>query len=245
MSSILRKDRLPATNYTIVSNEALRDTRLSFKARGLLSYLTSHSEGWEVSITSIASQNGCGESQVKSALKELRDLGYLRLERHTSRGRVIGWEYVMLDPHGPGVDSPHVEKPHVDFAHVGNEHTKEEQFQEDHLLEDQLVSLRSTGRAKAPSSGKGRRKQRRDFEDYTDDFNAWYGQYPRHVAKRPGFDAYREAIKRVDYETLMAATKAFAVAVEGKPKDKIPHPATWLNGDRWLDDTTSGQEIVW
>jgi hypothetical protein len=34
----------------------------------------------------------------------------------------------------------------------------------------------------------------------------------------------------------MAAVILFSAAMEGKEKQYIPHPTTWLNGERWEDD---------
>lgn len=76
---------------------------------------------------------------------------------------------------------------------------------------------------------------------YSDDFLAWYALYPRKAAKRAGFRAWLQACKRTDLKTLMASVEAFAdqLRAEGRPRDKTPHPATWLNGDCWEDEAPS------
>lgn len=224
MSSILRKDSLPANNYTILSNAMLRDSRLSLKARGLLGYLCSHSEGWEISVESLARDNNCGEAQVKSALAELRDVGYLRLDRHTDRGRVTHWEYVLLDP-----TVPHVEKQLVAPPHVGNRHAKEDYLSEDHLEEH----MSADADACAPA------RPAKKWANYTPDFEEWWAQYPRRVGKRKAFEAYERARHRLGAaaaETLLRAIQKYALAVKDLDERYIPHAATWLNRDGWDDE---------
>ena len=67
-------------------------------------------------------------------------------------------------------------------------------------------------------------------------FDAFWDLYPRKVAKGHARLAFKKACDKVKPETIMDAVKKFAAAVEGKEKQYIPHPTTWLNGERWEDD---------
>ena len=58
-------------HYTQIPNEWLRDTRLTFKSRGLLALIMSHSQGWSLSIASIANANQEGKDAIRSAIKQL------------------------------------------------------------------------------------------------------------------------------------------------------------------------------
>ena len=81
------------------------------------------------------------------------------------------------------------------------------------------------------------RPKRRTKPDTSPGFDEWFAVYPRHVAKAAALTAYRKAATKVDLDVLIATTRAYAAAVVGYvPKDKIPHPATWLNAERWTDD---------
>lgn len=65
------------------------------------------------------------------------------------------------------------------------------------------------------------------------DFEVWWGGFPNKVAKGAGLKAYRAARKLVDAQTLLDGVRRY---VASKPTD-TPwcNPATWLNGQRWLD----------
>lgn len=90
------------SNFTTIPNSWIRDTRLSFRARGLLAMLLSHSAGWEVTISSLASQNKEGKDAILTAVRELERFGYLSREDGRSGGR-FDVDWVLQDP-PPAVD---------------------------------------------------------------------------------------------------------------------------------------------
>jgi len=69
-------------NFTIISNQVIRDQRLSWKARGLLIYVLSQPDHWRTSSAHLASISPEGIHAVRSGLKELEEHGYLRRTRH-------------------------------------------------------------------------------------------------------------------------------------------------------------------
>lgn len=66
------------------------------------------------------------------------------------------------------------------------------------------------------------------------DFDEWYGEYPRHVARAAALRAYRAARKKTDRETLL---NAIPIYKKNKPDyADWKYPATWLNGECWKDE---------
>ncbi|MGB1041527.1 MAG: hypothetical protein ACPGVD_11680 [Flavobacteriales bacterium] len=65
--------------YSLISDFALQDKRLSFKARGVLSYLLSKPDDWIIKVSELNDASPQGKRAVQSALKELRNLGYAKL----------------------------------------------------------------------------------------------------------------------------------------------------------------------
>lgn len=82
-------------NYSVMSNFHLRDNNLSLKAKGLMCVILSLPDEWEYSIAGLAAINKENETAIKSALKELKDAGYLVVTKlkpnETSTGRI---EYI-------------------------------------------------------------------------------------------------------------------------------------------------------
>lgn len=68
--------------------------------------------------------------------------------------------------------------------------------------------------------------------DHHTDFEAWWEVYPRKVGKGSARKAYSAARRKTTAENLLGSLVAATFDADQK---FIPHPATWLNGERWLD----------
>lgn len=66
-------------------------------------------------------------------------------------------------------------------------------------------------------------------------FDVWYAKYPRKVARAAALKAYLKSRESASESELLSAVERFAAEMSGKELEYIPHPATWLNGERWLD----------
>lgn len=67
------------------------------------------------------------------------------------------------------------------------------------------------------------------------DFAEFYSAYPRKVGRGQARRAYATARKKTNHQAIMAGLLAFRKNLPSDAKF-IPHPATWLNGERWGDD---------
>lgn len=85
-------------SFTRIPNAWVRDKRLSLKAIGLLVQLLSHSPGWRVSISSLATANNCGVELIRTAVKELIDAGYIRRRQERIATRFGEAVYETCDP---------------------------------------------------------------------------------------------------------------------------------------------------
>lgn len=98
-----------ASNFTILSNAVINDERLSFRARGVLIWLLSKPDDWRTRSDSIAGQSPKeGRDAIRSALRELAELGYLIREKiQNERGQWITIQTIYEEPRtGPGPEKP-------------------------------------------------------------------------------------------------------------------------------------------
>jgi hypothetical protein len=83
------------------------------------------------------------------------------------------------------------------------------------------------------------RKKRRDAEYTSPQFVAFWGLYPRKVAKRPAATAWWKLGLDAIADKVNAGLLAQLPEFSRREMDKVPHPATWLNARRWEDERPS------
>jgi hypothetical protein len=76
-------------------------------------------------------------------------------------------------------------------------------------------------------------------------WRAFWDAYPRKVSKGHARAAWAKAAKRASPDAIVKAAEAYRDD-PARPRDHqyIPHPATWLNGDRWLDEQPRAADRV-
>ena len=103
------------SQFTQIHNAWIRDPNLSYKAKGLLTYLLSHEVGYTITIGQIIRESGDGKQSVRSALEELIKAGYLETQRTTDeRGYNAGLAYFIKDPTIPKSENPTLDNPTLD-----------------------------------------------------------------------------------------------------------------------------------
>lgn len=103
---------------------------------------------------------------------------------------------------------------------------------------------KNKGRGKAIASAKGAPdKRREEIEERKKlskkDFDEWWSQYPRKVGRPLALQAYHRQWIEHEADVIMMGTMRHAAAWAQKRTAKkfIPHPTTFLNQERFLDDT--------
>lgn len=97
MSTVFRVQK--NANYTTMSNYHLKDKRLSYKAKGLLSVILSLPDEWDYSLKGLSYIANDGIDSVRSTVKELEKFGYISRGAQTrdERGRMSAGEYFVYE----------------------------------------------------------------------------------------------------------------------------------------------------
>lgn len=71
-----------------------------------------------------------------------------------------------------------------------------------------------------------------------DGFTEFWALYPRKVGKGAARKAWKGALKKTDATSIIDAVTLYRITC---PKDPqyVAHPASWLNAERWADETIS------
>jgi hypothetical protein len=225
--AIIRGKIQASEHFTIMPNHWLRDPELSLKAIGLLAQVLSHSEGWSMSINSLAKANNVGKDAIRTAIKELEERGYLvrQQSRNDATNRFEESIWMTSDPsEKPSSENPSTEKPSTENPTPKNTNTQEEQ-----VLEEQ-GQLKPIPQNKFEVRTDGSKK-------HWDEFVEFYSRYPLKTGKQDAYRAFVKALKITTFEELMRGVTDFANDPNlPKIKSKIKHPATWLNKGCWDDE---------
>lgn len=118
----IKRGPVAADNFTILPNSQVRDESLSWGARGLLGWLHSHQEGFEITEETIVAAGKSGRDGIRTMLRELESGGYLVRERTPviTGGSTV--DYVLTDPRASD---------RTTLGNVGSDHPRADQEQLD------------------------------------------------------------------------------------------------------------------
>lgn len=104
MSIIKRAKR--DSGYAVLPNAVTQNKELSWEARGMLCYLLSLPDDWEISVVHLIGQSPAGETKTRRIIKELEESGYLVRERKQNVAGTFYYESTVYDqPHGGNRDA--------------------------------------------------------------------------------------------------------------------------------------------
>lgn len=221
----------PTVRFTQVRNEWARDGRVSYKARGLLVYLHSHQDGYELSLAQIVRDTTDGKDSVRTGLVELESAGYLTRLRERDGGRWGEVDYVLADPFD--ADGRIIRRSSAEdqretrqsgFSAPGNPR------REIRPIEEQGEKTKGVP-TEPPAAGQ------LALVPPHDPFDDFWKVYPRKIGKDAARRAWGKALRRAEADVIVAAVSAYPFDLS-RPQF-IPHPSRWLNDGRWQDDTTA------
>ncbi len=206
-------------HFAQIPNDWLRDSRISLEARGLLAQIMSHKPGWNMSVKSIAAQNGIGRDKVRRIFDELIKHGYLErseTQNHDEKGHLAGYDYVTCDPGGvtqkPSKAEPSKAEPSKVIRPPKNTNLKNTNDKNTNLIETA--------------------------------FDEFWDSYPLKKDKGAARRAFKTATKKTDLETLLDAARAY----RDDPNRENPftkYPASWLNAEAWLNGPLRPRKLSW
>ena len=129
MKTIFRIEK--RKSFTIISRPLLEDRRLKWATRGILGYLLSKPDDWELQIADLKNNGDLSRDALYARLREAIQFGYIsRFYQRDEKGRVLKVEYVVReDPVCPYPEKLEIANPEPDKPDTANtDNNKEEVF---------------------------------------------------------------------------------------------------------------------
>ena len=123
MSKLIKIRSSEKKNYITIDTYSIRDKNLSWKAKGLHIYLTSCPLDWKIWRKSLMKEATDGDSSLRSAIKELMDNNYLKIEKEKDEsGKYSISNWMIIE--NPSTYDPHVENPHEEVLCAESPHVE-------------------------------------------------------------------------------------------------------------------------
>ena len=113
-------------NYTVMSNYHLRDRNLSYKAKGLLSFMLSLPEDWDYSLAGLCAISKESRDGIRAILKELQEHHYVEIEKVRGDKGYFEYNYLIYEvpyfirkessKNNPDMENPHLDCPDVETS---------------------------------------------------------------------------------------------------------------------------------
>lgn len=225
--------------FSIVPENLIRDPHLTDRAVRLWCILDRYAGSNGSAFPSrgrLADDMGCSRDSIDRALSDLCAEGWLRKEQRTAGGVN---DYVLLEgggrTHAEGVAAPMP-------TGVGTHAAQKEASLSDASEKDLEPSITASGDASLFADPDP------DLEDTPaatlppsdGGFDRFWVLYPRKVCKGAARKAWVKAIKTTPPEVILDGLVVLAgvlgTASHHPDGNFCPHPASWLNAERWTDD---------
>lgn len=97
--TILRREKRRAQPFSMIDNRIINNDKLSMEALGLLVYLLSKPDDWEVHLNQLAARFDCGREKMRGVINALIAVGHIRseLKRRTDGGQFEGHGYIVVE----------------------------------------------------------------------------------------------------------------------------------------------------
>ena len=236
MTRIIKKY---TNKFTVINNNVIQDERLSWKARGIFAYLWSKPDDWDFYETEVAKHAPDGRNSLRTGLKELEKLGYLKRTRLRVDGHLSGSAWLLTDNPKLNVknQTPMSENHTQGFLMSENHTYGEATLLNNYHTKDSLNQVRTNKKANAQSA---------DADLYTS-FDEIWKLYPKKADKKGAFKHYKawrkESVNHTD-EYLLERLSEYKKHLAANPWKSPMNGSTWFNGrfdDDYSENSANGQ----
>lgn len=198
--------------YVMIRKEPLKDNKLSWKAKGILSYLLSLPDDWQIYETELVKHSTDGRDSLKSGISELLEAGYIeRIEKRNEKGHFKGYNYTVFEiPHRNG--KPDIGKTNIGKPDIGKPVTTNNDFTNNDLNNKEITNIKNS------ASGDVTSATNKDIEN---NFESMWKIYPNKRNKGQVSPSKKKEIYRIG-EEFKRCIERYVDDVEYQRKNGFP-----------------------
>ncbi len=248
--TIMRTYKNTENPYVMLNKQFINDASLSWKAKGILTYMLSKPDDWVFYTDEIIKNATDGIKSLNSGIKELKEAGYMKRFPVYENGKIHHWEYRVYETvelaqkHCVATDAPTFPKGKSSKCTS----TKVATTNNDLILNNESTNILC----------EKNKISKKEIEKF---FEEMWNRYPLKKGKQTALKTFEKLLAnkgRPDAEKLAKAIWCGFLAhlEESSTKQQLkdqgadiwvpqsPHLATWLNNRRWEDDYQSISDIL-
>ena len=236
------------SNFTVMSNEHLRDQRLSLRAIGLMSKMLSNSDTYTYSIRTLEQSCKEGRDAISSALKELEACGYLEREQQRKSGSFAACDYILhelpvaVEHNSPCTENPSTVEPCTDFPCTVSPSTVNPPQRNTNTRNTNIPPIVPQG-GQSERDEKRAENRKRHGKPKTEPtwkperFAGLWNFYPRGEKRMSAVTAWEKAhLSDDEIDQLGRMLRRQMKSEEWQRGIGIPYLATYLNQRRWEEE---------
>lgn len=218
-------------NFVTVHKNFIHDSNLTFKSKGILLYLLSRPDDWQIYESEILKHTNDGKDSLKSGIKELEEIGYVvRTRKRNDKGHLNGYEYLVYEhPIQSGNSYLGLSddgKSNIGESNVGKTVNGESVPTNNNRTNNDLTNNNNTNNDSNTSATDVTRER----------FEEWWKLYDKKLDKKKAFSLFKSALKQDGYEAIMNGTREYLKTITNKQYQK--YPKTFLSQESYLNDFT-------
>jgi hypothetical protein len=237
--------------FTQISNELLENERLSWRAKGLLTYMMSRPNNWKINKSDLYKRATEGRDSLKSAIDELKAQGYLHIYRTKNEsGQFDGWVWEYDDiPFVPeALENRSTENQHKNGDIMSETRSTENPYYGKPEVRKSSV-YNNTDFNNTDFNNTDNKEINKTYDELEFQFELFWKAYPlKRGSKANAKKSFKNAIKNhgATYDLLVNGIEMYKKYIEyyNVQEEFIMHGSTWLNQKCWENDYTCKPKSV-
>lgn len=214
-------------NFVTVHKNFIHDSKLTFKSKGILLYLLSRPDDWQIYESEILKHTNDGKDSLKSGIKELEEIGYVvRTRKRNDKGHLNGYEYLVYE-HPIQSGNSYLGLSDNGKSNIGKTGNGESVPTNNNRTNNDLTNNNNTNNDNTSATDVTRER-----------FEEWWKLYDKKIDKKLSYPKFKKCLKDHSFDQIMSGTREYVKTIKVKKYQK--DPKTFLNNQSYMNEYIEG-----